>query len=127
MTANAKDRDRALAHAKPNELPDVEMDMDEDAGIDDIGGGSGDQDASGMKVVVIHPGSQNLRVGLASDPLPKTVPMVIARKWKCSESEESGGEPKPKRIRLDDGSTPEPEKMFGPEVGMPFSGLLQAY
>ena len=103
------------------------MDMDEDAGIDEMGGGSGDQDASGMKVVVIHPGSQSLRVGLASDPLPKTVPMVIARRWKCNESEEFGGEPRPKRIRLDDGSIPEPEKMFGPEVGTQLSGEAQAY
>ncbi|MCJ1386885.1 actin-like protein arp8 [Xylographa soralifera] len=123
LTASAKDRDRALARAKSNEPPDVEMDMDEDAGIDELGGGSGDQDASGMKVVVIHPGSQNLRVGLASDPLPKTVPMVIARRWKCNESEESGGEPKPKRIRLDNGSTPEPEKMFGPEFGSQYNAM----
>ena len=118
MTANAKDRDRALAQAKPNDLPppDVDMDIDDDAGLDEIGGGSGDQDASGSKVIVIHPGSQNLRVGLASDPLPKTVPMVIARKWKHNEWEE-GGEPSPKRIKLSDGSTPpEPEKMFGQEV-----------
>jgi len=118
MTASAKDRDRALAQAKPNDLPppDVEMDIDDDAGLDEMGGGSGDQDGSGTKVIVIHPGSQNLRIGLASDPLPKTVPMVIARKWKHNEWED-GGEPKPKRIKLDDGSTPpEPEKMFGQEV-----------
>ena len=116
-----------MARAKSNEPPDVEMDLDEDAGIDEMGGVPGDQDASGMKVVVIHPGSQNLRVGLASDPLPKTVPMVIARKWKCNESEEFGGEPKPKRIRLDDGSIPEPEKMFGPEVRKQLSSKVQAY
>ena len=121
MTATAKDRDRALAQAKPNELlpQDVDMDMDDDAGIDEVGGNSGDQDASGTKVIVIHPGSQNLRIGLASDALPKTIPMVIARKWKYCESEEMGGEPRPKRIKLDDGSTPEPEKMFGQEVGNP--------
>jgi actin-related protein 8 len=118
MTASAKDRDRALAQARPTDLPpqDVEMDIDDDAGLDDMGSGSGDQDASGAKVIVIHPGSQNLRIGLASDPLPKTVPMVIARKWKHNEWEQDGGEPKPKRIKLDDGSTPEPEKMFGQEV-----------
>ena len=118
MTANAKDRDRALAQAKPNDLPppDVDMDMDDEAGLDEMGS-SGGQDASGTKVVVIHPGSQNLRIGLASDALPKTVPMVIARKWRCNEAEESGREPRPKRLKLEDGSTPEPEKMFGQEVG----------
>ena len=118
MTASAKDRDRALAQAKPNDpFPqDVDMDMDDEAGLDDMGS-SGGQGASGTKVVVIHPGSQNLRIGLASDALPKTVPMVIARKWRCSESEEYG-EPRPKRLKLEDGSTPEPEKMFGQEVGL---------
>jgi actin-related protein 8 len=56
----------------------------------------------GAKIVIIHPGSQNLRIGLASDALPKTVPMCIARKWKESESEENGGEPAPKRLKLSD-------------------------
>ena len=118
MAASAKDRDRALAQSKPNDLPpaDVEMDIDEDAGIDDLGAVSNGLDASGTKVIVIHPGSQNLRIGLASDALPKTVPMVIARKWMCNESEEDYGEPRPKRIKLDDGSAPEPEVMFGQEV-----------
>ena len=55
----------------------------------------------GAKIIVIHPGSQNLRVGLASDVLPKTVPMCIARKWKESESEENGGEPAPKRLKTE--------------------------
>ncbi|EPY53461.1 actin-like protein Arp8 [Schizosaccharomyces cryophilus OY26] len=32
------------------------------------------------KTVVIHVGSQNLRIGLASDHSPKTVPMVVARR-----------------------------------------------
>lgn len=52
----------------------------------------------GAKIIIIHPGSQNLRVGFASDVLPKTVPMCIARRWKENESEESG-EPAPKRLK----------------------------
>lgn len=118
MTTNAKDRDRALAQSKPGEapVPDMEMDLDEDVGIDE-GAGLMGQDALGSKVIVLHPGSQNLRIGLASDALPKTVPMVIARRWDFNESEEEG-EPKPKRLRLDDGTTMEPEKMFGEEVGV---------
>ena len=130
MATNAKDRDRALAQAKSSDVattvasstvattvattePDV--DMEDDVGIEDAGGLSG-QDASGSKVIVIHLGSQNLRIGLGSDALPKTVPMVIARKWEYSESEVEGGEPKPKRLKMDDGSESEPEKMFGDEV-----------
>ena len=121
MANNAKDRDRALAQAKPSDVattvattePDV--DMEDDVGIEDAGG-LGGQDASGSKVIVIHLGSQNLRIGLGSDALPKTVPMVIARKWEYSESEVGGGEPKPKRLKMDDGSEPEPEKLFGSDV-----------
>jgi actin-related protein 8 len=67
------------------------------------------------KLIVIHPGSQNLRIGLGSDALPKTIPMVIARKWKESECEEDGGEPSPKRLKLE-GAVPAdalPEKWFG--------------
>lgn len=107
-----------MAQIKHNEFPppDVDIDIDDEVGIEEMGGALGDQDASGMKVIVIHPGSQNLRIGLASDPLPKTVPMVIARKWNCNESEEFGGEPSPKRVKLDDVSTAGPEKMFGQEV-----------
>ena len=34
---------------------------------------------TGSKVIVIHLGSRNLRIGLASQTFPHTVPMVIAR------------------------------------------------
>ncbi|KAK6353224.1 actin-like protein arp8 [Orbilia brochopaga] len=55
----------------------------------------------GSKVIVIHPGSRNLRIGRASDALPKTIPNVIARQHPSSESEEDG-EPRPKRLKLED-------------------------
>ena len=119
MTTNAKDRDRALAQARLEDLASGEpyMDIDDEVGLEDGGGLLTGQDALGSKVIVIHPGSQNLRIGLASDALPKTVPMVIARKWRLSESEEGRGEPRPKRLKLDDGSELEPEKIFGDDVG----------
>ena len=118
MTTTAKDRDRALAQAKPEDLPpgEPDLDIDDEVGLEDANGLLTGQDALGSKVIVIHPGSQNLRIGLASDALPKTIPMVIARKWKLSESEEGRGEPKPKRLKLDNGSELEPEKMFGDDV-----------
>lgn len=118
MTTTAKDRDRALSQAKPEDLPagEPDIDMDDDAGIDESGGMLSGQDALGSKVIVIHLGSQNLRIGLASDALPRTVPMVIARKSKLCESEQLGGEPRPKRLVSDNGSELEPEKMFGDDV-----------
>ena len=109
MTKQAKDRDRALAQGRPvGPDGDVEMDEDQEEAEDEAN--------SGSKTIVIHIGSQNMRIGLASDALPKTVPMVIAKKAEKSESEEGDGEPKPKRLKLDDGSLAEPEKMFGDQV-----------
>jgi len=118
MATNAKDRDRALAHARPNELPlpDGDMDIDDEVAAEDGAGTLTGQDALGSKVIVIHPGSQNLRIGLATDALPKTVPMVIARKWRNNESEENSGEPKPKRLKPEHDAVVEPERLFGEEV-----------
>ncbi|PVV04546.1 hypothetical protein BB560_000950 [Smittium megazygosporum] len=39
---------------------------------------------SGNNVIVIHPGSNTLRVGFASDPVPKSIPHVIARRIRKS-------------------------------------------
>ena len=119
MTTNAKDRDRALAQSKPGDLPapEPDLDLDDEAGVEEGGGLTG-QDALGSKIIVIHPGSQNLRIGLASDALPKTLPMVIAKQWEYNESEENGGEPRPKRLKFDNGTPMEPEKMFGEEVSI---------
>ena len=107
MVKQAKDRDRALAQGKvvgPD--GDIEMDEDQDEEEDEV--------SSGARCIVVHLGSQNLRVGLANDALPRTLPMVIARRAELSESEEDDGEPAPKRIKLDNGHEPyEPEKKFG--------------
>ena len=113
MTKNAKDRDRALAMAKSNEAAEGEAEADGDANMEDAE--ETPAGAAGSKVIVIHIGSQNLRIGLSSDALPKTVPMVIARKSKTNESEDQQ-EPRPKRLKLDEESAEEPEKLFGSEV-----------
>jgi len=120
MTAKAKDRDRYLAQTSLNDAPQsgADIDMNDDVDMEDVGEPLTGQDALGSKVIIIHPGSQNLRIGLASDALPKTVPMVIARRWKMSESEEN--EPAPKRRKTDDGPEMEPEKMFGEEVRLEY-------
>jgi hypothetical protein len=92
---------------------EADADADADANMDD------DEDTptetAGSKVIVIHVGSQNLRIGLSSDALPKTMPMVIARKSSTNESEDRE-EPKPKRLKRDDGTDEDPERVFGPEV-----------
>lgn len=116
MAKNAKDRDRSLAMAKAElPLPEPEPDADGDTTMENANGESA-QELAGSKTIVMHVGSQNLRIGLASDALPKTTPMVLARKSHENEAEENGGEPKPKRLKLDDGQLMDPEKMFGPEV-----------
>lgn len=124
MAKSAKDRDRALAMEKQNDLgvPEPEAEADGDTNMEDAAE-EAPTEAAGSKVIVMHLGSQNLRIGLASGALPKTLPMVIARKAKSNESEERE-EPKPKRLKLDDGSPMEPEKMFGPEVRVALSLIL---
>lgn len=114
MAKTAKDRDRNLAMAKANDLGVPEdAEMDGDTNMEDEEEET--PEMVGSKVIVIHLGSQNLRIGLASDALPKTVPMVIARRAAVSESEDHK-EPNPKRMKMDDGTEMEPEKMLGPEV-----------
>ncbi|KAF3926946.1 hypothetical protein ABW20_dc0107241 [Dactylellina cionopaga] len=61
------------------------------------------QEVLGSRVIVIHPGSRNLRIGRASDALPKTIPNVIARQHPQSEWEEEA-EPRPKRLKTDEES-----------------------
>ncbi|KEF59294.1 uncharacterized protein A1O9_04138 [Exophiala aquamarina CBS 119918] len=117
MIKQAKDRDRALAQGK-TVGPDGDIEMDDGDEENE------DEASSGAKTIVIHIGSQNLRVGLANDALPKTVPMVVARRAEMSESELDNGEPAPKRAKLSNGLPPhEPEKRFGEEFAKKFAGM----
>jgi actin-related protein 8 len=102
--------------ADPTAGPDDDVAMEDDDS----------QEPHGSKIIVIHPGSQYLRIGFANDALPKTVPMVIARKWKQNESEENGAEPLPKRIKIDHEVPSEPDKWFGEEVSFQNQNLLVA-
>jgi actin-related protein 8 len=113
MIQNAKDRDRALARTGGTEVP-LPMNVEGDP-EDEDGGANDGLDSS--KIVVIHPGSQNLRIGLASDALPKSIPMTIAAKWKETESQEY--EPRPKRQKLD----ATPEQQFGEEFAKKFTKM----
>jgi actin-related protein 8 len=118
----ARDKDRARALGQPTmegTTPQVADETMEDADV------SYASRTDISKLIVIHPGSQNLRIGLGSDALPKTIPMVIARKWKESEDEEDGGEPSPKRMEVE-GAVPAdalPEKWFGEDVRNSASAL----
>ncbi|KAL1635023.1 Actin-like protein arp8 [Diplodia intermedia] len=111
MVQQARDKDRALAQG---------VDVNEE---EENGATTATQEAFGSKIVVIHAGSQNLRIGLASDALPKTVPMVLARKWPENEAEEDGGEPLPKRLKID-GEVPEdPDMWFGEEFSSQYNSM----
>jgi actin-related protein 8 len=116
LTTNAKNRDRELAQTGLGDLATIDPDMDlaDEVGLDESTVPS--QERLGSKIIVIHPGSQNLRIGLANDSLPKTVPMCIARRSVVCESEDGDGEPRPKRQKTKDSSKTAPEKMFGPGV-----------
>jgi len=112
IVQEARDKDRARALGVPATEGTMAV-ATEDTAEDAEASFASRTDIS--KLIVIHPGSQNLRIGLGSDALPKTVPMVIARRWKESEDEEYGGEPSPKRMKVE-GEVPAealPEKWFG--------------
>ncbi|KAI1812068.1 hypothetical protein GGS20DRAFT_559615 [Poronia punctata] len=82
LVQSAKDRDRALARNGHAEVPLPVADMQPEEAASTPSDGT---DPS--KVIVIHPGSQNLRIGFASDALPKTIPMAVATKFPQTESE----------------------------------------
>lgn len=102
MIQDAKDRDRALN----TDMPDESIVGDEDGKVR--------IDAS--KIIVIHPGSQNLRIGFASDALPKTIPMVAAMHT-TFDTESEANEPLPRR----DQETGTPEQIFGEEFAKKFA------
>jgi actin-related protein 8 len=116
----AVDIDRARAQAAQDGLPFTEPDpeLDDDAAMEDVLG-----DNYGSKTIVIHVGSQNLRIGFATDALPKTVPMVVAKKSKRSEAEDS--EPRPKRLKLDEDA--EPEEMFGEDWARDYEAMASEF
>ena len=122
MTKTAKDHDRARAMGRPTDA-EGDVDMEEEQNLEDGGSNLAGQDALGSKVIVIHVGSQNMRIGLASDALPKTVPMVVAKRSEKCESEEADGQPRPKRLKMDDGELKEPEKMFGDEFAVQYTSM----
>ncbi|AEO69337.1 b5830d41-d96b-482a-b181-98758008c18f [Thermothielavioides terrestris] len=81
LVQNAKDRDRAM-NTTNGEVP---LPLDDLQGEDGPAPSATFMDPS--KIIVIHPGSQNLRIGFASDALPKTIPMTLATKYSQTESE----------------------------------------
>lgn len=113
------DRVRAQHGMEPTGLAaDVGPDIDEDVPMDDMMG-----ENYGEKTIVIHVGSQNLRLGFATDALPKTVPMVIARKSSRTEAEDS--EPVPKRLKLDEDA--EPEEQYGEDFAREYGTMATEF
>ncbi|KAK6525073.1 actin-like protein arp8 [Arthrobotrys megalospora] len=106
--------DQALVWRQRSELPRPEREA-KDRGLMPDGepekdsiGADGKEDEEhpevwGSRVIIIHPGSRNLRIGRASDALPKTIPNVIARQNAQSEWEEDP-HPRPKRLRTEEES-----------------------
>jgi len=115
----ARDRDRALAQPDQSRagFPNAEHELDETLLAGDTPEEPGDSEVVGSKVVIIHPGSQNLRIGLASDALPKTIPMVVARKCRPTVNAQLVDEPITKRRKLSDTSSPESDSPVDQEVG----------
>src|SRR5687767_7315127 len=82
LVQSARERDRYLSKPANGELPVLVPDLAEDDGAATPLTG-----IDPSRIIVIHPGSQNLRIGFASDALPKTIPMTLATKFPQTESE----------------------------------------
>lgn len=119
-----KERQAAAAAAvDPNA-----MDIDSQAVVDDaaanVAAEEQEEATLGSKVIVIHPGSQNLRIGLANDALPKSLPNVIARHADKAEYEEEERSPKRMKVVDDDGDEVESDDaMFGEEFETEFNKM----
>lgn len=109
MVQQARDKDRALAGISSEAVEDSVMEDADNVENTPV------PEAAGSKLVIIHPGSQNLRIGMGNEVLPKSIPMCIARRWKENESEEGDGEPSPKRLKIDSELPSEREEWFGSE------------
>lgn len=128
MANAARNKDRALSQLPQTGTapPDMEMDMDDVTMAEDGGQANNEADANNFsKIIVVHPGSQNLRIGFASDALPKTIPMVVARISSQNETEAAESNPRPPREMAEDGTLVEPKEAFGERVSIgQFDGLL---
>ncbi|KAI1116139.1 hypothetical protein F5Y14DRAFT_449317 [Nemania sp. NC0429] len=112
LVQSAKDRDRALSRNGNTEVPLSVADVQpEDAAASSSDG------LDPSKVIVIHPGSQNLRIGFASDALPKTIPMTVATKFPQTESEMHEALPR----RQFEAKTP--EQQYGEEWAKKFQKI----
>jgi len=92
------------------------MAMDIDRGAEEGEETAEQEEALGSKVIVIHTGSQNMRIGLASDALPKTFPNCIARKADKAEYEEEERRPKRVKVAEEDEDSDDESPQFGEEV-----------
>lgn len=109
IVQSAKDRDRERALNPRGEVPLLAEDVPEEDGAVPDEDGTVPVRNDPSHIIVIHPGSQNLRIGFASDALPKTIPMTLASRFPQTESEQYEALPR----RHFEAKTP--EEQFGEE------------
>lgn len=109
IVQSAKDRDRERALNPRGEVPLLAEDVPEEEGVVPDEDGTVPVRNDPSRIIIIHPGSQNLRIGLASDALPKTIPMTLASRFPQTESEQYEALPR----RQFEAKTP--EEQFGEE------------
>lgn len=109
LVQSAKDRDRERALNPRGEVPLLAEDVPEEEVVipDEDGNLPVKNDPS--RIIIIHPGSQNLRIGFASDALPKTIPMTLTTRFPQTEAEQYEALPRRKF------EAPTPEEQYGEE------------
>ncbi|ROW12420.1 hypothetical protein VMCG_00433 [Cytospora schulzeri] len=108
IAQNARDRDRERALNPKGEVPLGVLDEKEEAQGED-GAIPVNDGSDPSRIIIIHPGSQNLRIGFASDALPKTIPMALATRFPQTESEQYEASP---RRQFE---APTPDEQYGEE------------
>lgn len=84
LVQSARDRDRALSKPANGELP---LPLPDLGTAEEDGAATPSDGLDPSRVIVVHPGSQNLRIGFASDALPKTIPTTLATRFPQTEAE----------------------------------------
>ncbi|OAR02560.1 hypothetical protein LLEC1_04123 [Akanthomyces lecanii] len=83
LVQSARDRDRFLSKPANGEVPLPVPNLADD----EDGAATPSNAIDPSRIIVIHPGSQNLRIGFASDALPKTIPTALATKFARTEAD----------------------------------------
>lgn len=99
-----------LSEEQKKDSDDVDSRMEQETASNDAPNSATDEDyripplsftSDGSDVIVIHPGSFNIRLAKASDSIPRTAPHFICRRMNAETSDKFGGNMDELRAKVD--------------------------